>query len=271
MLCPDCNYQANGSDAFCVLCGGRLSAVSSRLETGQQNQDGLATVSWRGGQVTMALLLVGMSFLLLSAAILLLEPLPNGLAWGAWLGSHAIGVVILASVWLLGQDKERVSQATLLAALGLRRPRLSWVKCGLLALLAVGVSIGATALYALLVRPLGVGLLLPPDVPRAVVFPGISALLTFEALAGWTPLTEELFFRGFVFAGLVPRWGVLRASLGSALIFAVFHLHPGVLVPIFIAGLLLAGLYRLTGSLWPSILAHAAQNAVALVAIIYQG
>ena len=271
MLCPDCNYQANDSDSFCVLCGGRLGAASSRLETGQKSQGGLAAVSWRGGQVTMALLLVGMAFLLISAATLLLKPLPNGLAWGAWLGGHAIGVVILASVWLLGQDKVRVSPATLLAALGLRRPRLSWVNCGLLALLAVGVSIGATALYALLVRPLGVELLLPPDLPQSVVFPGISALLTFEALAVWTPLTEELFFRGFVFAGLVPRWGIWRATVGSALIFAVFHLHPGVLIPILIAGLLLAGLYRLTGSLWPSIFAHAVQNAVALVAIIYQG
>ena len=85
------------------------------------------------------------------------------MAWpgGAWIGSHAIGVVILASVWLLGQDKGRFN----LAALGLVQPRLSWPRCGLLILLTLGVSIGATALYAWLVRPLGVELLLPPEVP----------------------------------------------------------------------------------------------------------
>jgi membrane protease YdiL (CAAX protease family) len=43
----------------------------------------------------------------------------------------------------------------------------------------------------------------------------------------------------------------------------------GVLIPIFITGFLLAWLYRQTDSLWTSILAHAGQNAAALLATIY--
>ncbi|MEK7814621.1 MAG: CPBP family intramembrane glutamic endopeptidase, partial [Chloroflexota bacterium] len=57
------------------------------------------------------------------------------------------------------------------------------------------------------------------------------------------------------------------------LVFSIFHLSqgsPGVLVPIFITGLLLAWLYYRTGSLWASIVAHGSQNAVALASTLYQ-
>jgi membrane protease YdiL (CAAX protease family) len=93
--------------------------------------------------------------------------------------------------------------------------------------------------------------------------------LTFLALTVWTPLSEEVFFRGFIFAGLSSRWGVTGATLVSAAIFSAFHISPGVLIPIFITGLLLAWLYHQTGSLWASIAAHAGQNAAALVVTIY--
>ena len=46
-------------------------------------------------------------------------------------------------------------------------------------------------------------------------------------------------------------------------------MDPGVLVPIFITGFLLAWLYHRTGSLWPNIVAHAGQNALALVVTIF--
>jgi len=224
-------------------------------------------VTWQGKQVAMGLILVGIAFLAISGGTIILERLGAGLAWGAWLGSHAIGLVILATVWLLGQDQGRMS----LASLGLRRPKTSWPLALLLSIVVLAVSIGFTALYALAIKPLGIDLLVPPDVPREIIFNGYAIVWTFEALAGWTPLTEEIFFRGFVMPGLVARWGVTGAAVGSALIFSLFHLHPGVLLPIFITGLLLAALYHLTGSLWPPVIAHAGQNTVALVAIIYGG
>ncbi len=111
----------------------------------------------------------------------------------------------------------------------------------------------------------------PPDIPDGIVFPGVASLATYEALALWTPITEEIFFRGFVFAGLAPRLGVPRAIVVSALVFSAFHLSLGVLVPIFITGVLLAWLYHRTGSLWPGIAAHAGQNALAVSAVIIGG
>ena len=266
MYCPGCGAQLADIGSFCPLCGRDLQSLR-RSETAGVSNLGQFAVPWGGRHVSLGIALVGIAFLLISAATLLVERLGGGLAWGAWLGSHAIGVVILVSVWLLGQHQGRMS----LAMLGLRHPTTSWPVSLLLAGLALGLSLGATALYAWLMTLLGAEVLVPPDVPREIILDGLGVVLTFEALAVWTPLTEEVFFRGFVMAGLVYRWGIVGAAIGSSLIFSIFHLHPGVLLPIFFTGLLLAVLYRTTGSLWPPVIAHAGQNAVALVAIIYGG
>lgn len=79
------------------------------------------------------------------------------------------------------------------------------------------------------------------------------------------PVAEEVFFRGFLFAGLRDRLGLGWGIAISALIFGVVHLTPGVLVPIALMGAILAGLYELTGSLWPSILLHMSINALAMI------
>lgn len=267
MFCPGCGSQLNRIGAFCEACGRDLQSLQQRVEPETSLLHSDIAVSWRGGQVALGIGLVGVSFLLISGATVALERLGGGLDWGAWLGSHAIGVVIVITVWLLGQFRGPIS----LRDVGFRHPKVPWVTALLMAGLALGISLGFTALYAWLIKGLGIELLIPPEVPKEVIFNGYAAIWTFEALSVWTPLTEEVFFRGFVMAGLIPRFGVGGSIVGSALIFSAFHLHPGVLLPIFVAGLLLAGLYHYTGSIWPPVLAHAAQNAIALVAIMFQG
>ena len=267
MYCPKCGIKLGEPGAFCTACGIDLPEHPERQNWGVAVPTVNVSVTWRGLHVVLGILLVGLAFLLISASLLFLEDFEGGLAWGAWLGSHGIGVVILVTVWLLAQRDGRFSPSDL----GLRPPRVSWARSLLLTGLAVGVSIGGTAVYAWALAPLGIEWLVPPDVPKEVVFGGLAAFWTFEALSGWTPFTEEIFFRGFVMTGLVPRWGIVGAAIGSSLIFTAFHIHPGVLVPIFGTGLLLATLFHLTGSLWPPIIAHAAQNTIALAAIIYGG
>ncbi len=267
MFCPGCATRLDRIGPFCPLCGRDLQSLKQRVDAESPALGPDMAVPWRGKQVVMGLVLVGIAFLAISGGTIVLERLGAGLAWGAWLGSHAIGLVILATVWLLSQSQGRMS----LAWLGLRRPKTTWPVALLLSALALSISIGFTALYALAMRPLGIDLLLPPDVPSEIAFEGYAVVWTFQALAGWTPLTEEVFFRGFVMPGLVARWGVVGAAVASALIFALFHLHPGVLAPIFFTGLLLAALYHYTGSIWPPVIAHAGQNTVALLAIIYGG
>ena len=270
MFCPSCGNALHGEEAFCTHCGQGVSSYTGAVGDQPDAGDLALLVPWRGGQVVLGIGAVGLAFLLISSVLLILERadlIEGATAWAAWAGSHAIGFVIVLVVWFLCRSQGQFTAA----ALGLRKPRLSWPVSMLMTSLALSLSFGATALYAWLARPLGVEWLLPPDLPRDLVFQGAAAFWTFEALAVVTPITEELFFRGFIMAGLVSRWGVVGAAVGSSLIFASFHLHPGVLLPIFVTGLLLAGLYHYTGSLWPPIIAHAIQNTIALGAVIYGG
>jgi len=97
---------------------------------------------------------------------------------------------------------------------------------------------------------------------------GISGLLMALLLGGvLVPIAEEVFFRGFLYAGMRERWGTGWALVVSALIFALIHLTPGVLPPLFVIGLLLAYLYERTDSLWPSILLHAVINSMAFISL----
>jgi membrane protease YdiL (CAAX protease family) len=74
------------------------------------------------------------------------------------------------------------------------------------------------------------------------------------------PFAEELLFRGLSFAAL-GRFAVP----GSAALFAAAHGLVALLVPTFVAGLLLAELRRRTDSVFPGMAAHAFLNGTALV------
>lgn len=88
------------------------------------------------------------------------------------------------------------------------------------------------------------------------------------------PLIEELFFRGYlyqVFRKYSPK--VWWASVGSAAIFALFHLEFQVFIPIFILGLVMNWSFEKTGSLWTPIIFHMTNNALAFlleIAVFYE-
>lgn len=92
------------------------------------------------------------------------------------------------------------------------------------------------------------------DFPPAILFGGAVV----------APLVEEIFFRGFVFAGLRGRWGWPQAALASAGLFALAHLLSTLILPIFILGIIFAFLYQVSGSIWPAILMHMLTNSAAL-------
>jgi len=67
-------------------------------------------------------------------------------------------------------------------------------------------------------------------------------------------------FRGLGFAAL-QRWAVP----GSAIGFAVAHGLASLIVPVLVAGIVLALLRSRTGSLWPGYAAHASINLLGIV------
>jgi membrane protease YdiL (CAAX protease family) len=77
------------------------------------------------------------------------------------------------------------------------------------------------------------------------------------------PVAEEVFFRGFLYKGLRHRWGVGWALVLSGLVFALVHIVPGVLPPIFVMGVVFAYVFERSGSIWPCIILHGAINSLA--------
>ena len=91
----------------------------------------------------------------------------------------------------------------------------------------------------------------------------VSAVIVFAIVPG---ICEELFFRGFVLRGLASRMNPLMAIAWTAVLFGAFHFDLYRLLPTTVLGLLLGGLVWLTGSLWPAMLLHAANNTIAVLA-----
>lgn len=97
---------------------------------------------------------------------------------------------------------------------------------------------------------------------------GVGFPLALAIVALVAPIVEEIFFRGFLYGGLRGRIGVVGAMLASSVFFTALHFTLELFLPIFVLGLFLAWLYEYTGSLYPGILLHAANNALALIAFL---
>ena len=264
--CPGCGWYWENRGGVCGGCGHVAGQAPDASAAGPIASGRLAPrkggVPWGGGQVIAGIILVLLSLFTSAAAASFIASLypEQEDAVATWISVHLMALAIVSTIWFLGLRHSRYPLAVLRLS-GIRLPRIGTV------LLMVGVlatSLIATSLYAGIVGWLEVEILSPPDGASDIIFDGPAVLLTFQALAFITPLSEEIFFRGFIFGALLPRLGPWGAIVASALVFSAFHLSLGVVIPIFMTGFLLAWLYWRTGSLWAAIGAHAGQNALAL-------
>jgi len=151
-------------------------------------------------------------------------------------------------------------------ALGLRSTEL--VNLLLVPPLFVGGVIALLLVNALVALALG-----SFENPQADAITGGQALGPAELaaglllIAGLVPFVEELFFRGMVYPLIRARMGAAPAIVLNALLFAVVHFIPLLIPGLFVVGLLLAYLRERSGSIWPSVLYHTLQNALALIVI----
>ncbi len=84
-------------------------------------------------------------------------------------------------------------------------------------------------------------------------------------LAIVAPVTEELLFRGLILRGFVGRYGVKKAVLVSAALFAVVHLNLFQAPMALVLGVLLAWWFIETRSLLPCLFGHALNNSLGLL------
>jgi membrane protease YdiL (CAAX protease family) len=127
------------------------------------------------------------------------------------------------------------------------------------ALLAFVVYLVLAAIYVELAQPP------KDDLPQQLGADKSTALAVITGIfvIGVAPPVEEFFFRGFLYQSLRNRIGIRGAAPASALMWAGVHFKPEFLVPLAILGVALALLFEKTDSLWPCILVHALNNALA--------
>ncbi len=77
------------------------------------------------------------------------------------------------------------------------------------------------------------------------------------------PIIEEIFFRGFLLRSLANKIGLFYGSAIAALIFAIFHLQPTNIIPIFILGLIINSIVIRSQSIVPAIAFHMFNNSIA--------
>lgn len=183
------------------------------------------------------------------------------------LGGTAAG---FAFVFAEGQVRDA------LARLGLDRFSVGAIGLALLALLAY---LAVAAVLAPILSPD------QKDVTRELgtdTGSARSVLVTGLLLVVAAPIAEELFFRGFMFAGLRRLTGgdaegpttlasIWPAAVISALVWGSLHLSSGdvgVALQLSAFGVILAWLYERSGTLWAPILAHAINNTIAFVLLL---
>ena len=136
---------------------------------------------------------------------------------------------------------------------------LAWLAAALVFVMA------SDGLSTLLERPV-----VPEFMVRTYATAGILPLF-WAAIVLLGPIFEEVFFRGFMFAGLArSRLGGAGAVMVTALAWAAIHLQYDLygMATVFAIGLLLGWARLRTGSLYLTIALHAAFNLVATLELV---
>jgi membrane protease YdiL (CAAX protease family) len=172
-------------------------------------------------------------------------------------------LVLLAFVWWLAARRSR----PIAEAVGLRR--FDWPRT-LLAVAGYLVAVWATIIaYAMLLRLAEVRI--NGSGTDVTTFFGLSTmgiLVTILIAGVFGPFVEEVVFRGVVYSGLADIMPGGVAVFASASLFALLHFNAYLTLPAFIVGVGLALIYKRRGSLWASVMLHAAYN-VSLIVFAY--
>ena len=225
---------------------------------------GVAPVPWTPG-TTVRWLLGGLLLAIIVPPLLVAPFDPDLKGDGALLAAQAMfdGLLLLVALGVASDWKFKPLGRPL-RLLGLRPFRLSAIWIMLATLVAYYIAAGLFASLVLKPDQEDIGGELGVGNPSVVI--AVAAVLMIVLLA---PIAEELFFRGFLFAGLRTRWSLWPAAITSGLIFGSVHAPTGIttVVPLAVLGFALCWLYDRTGSLWPCVIAHMINNGLALAVV----
>ena len=259
MYCRDCGSDIDDESRFCRKCGKKIEGHLQNVTIGNGGTpfDIKAEVPWNVGDTLKALIL---SVVLESLVVLLLflifrDPLNFTFIILSQIVASGLTLVM---VWVFAIRKYKAP----LRSLGLRLSFsvgqffiviLAW-------LIALGLSAAYDALLYFLTREE------PPVQPILDIF-GENIVLAYIVIVLIAPITEEIFFRGFLYAAFRDKLGVTYGVIISSAIFGAVHLMPLLFFPLFIIGAALALLFEQRRSLVAPIIMHALNNAMALTVL----
>ncbi len=190
----------------------------------------------------------------------------------AYLGD---GPRLPASLLLTSQAIKAAALMLALWLIGVRLAERGWETFGLRPTTAAWIAIGVAAGLVFFALRLGLAKAMVAALPEwaAMSRPpfafgdeGIAvAALYFVMVMAVTPFAEEVFFRGFLFEWMASNRPLWLAALVSSAMFGVSHIVPAQAISAFLMAFVLIWLLRASGSIWPAVAAHAANNAVGVL------
>jgi len=141
----------------------------------------------------------------------------------------------------------------------------SWKLIGWVLLLDIFVILPLHAAFTLLVFP---------DAEQQEVInmfkesSGFSLIILALTVSVFTPFAEEFLFRGFILTMLLKRYNPIVSIVISSFIFSIAH-EPIAMALAFGGGCLYGWLQIKTGSIYPSMIAHALWNSFITLVVIF--
>lgn len=155
------------------------------------------------------------------------------------------------------------------AVLALRRIRLLDIVLSILLALVVGTIATELVNFLISIYPQSVpaGLQKANDILRNADGP---LLLTFIfSVCIFAPIVEEVIFRGILWYPLEKYLSSNVALALTSVLFACAHVDLLHAIAVFPLGVLFGILRKRTGSIWPAMIAHAANNTMASLTLIF--
>ncbi len=226
---------------------------------------GLPEVGWGGGMVALGVLIAAGTMLTGTIIVAIFDPeLDTPAARDAAQLVVALSLIGTALGFALFDARGRLVEAFGKLGLG-----------GRVALGAIGLAVLAWFTYLIFAGFLAP--LLQPDQEDVTRDLGTNkdelgsvAIAAFLIVIA-APLSEELFFRGFMFGGLRRTMSLWPAAVISAIVWGSLHLgagNVGVAIQLAVFGVILAWLYERSGTLWAPVLAHTINNTIAFVLLV---
>ncbi len=219
---------------------------------------------WGPPRETWSLADVVLVFGLLLGAGGLIGGAVGRLWWGSWMPQeHGLVVGILGTALASALVMAAIGRRASLRALGFVAPPQWSIGA---ALVGVPLFLWVSAAWALALEALDVGFESQHILLALATASPLERGLALGYGAVMAPIVEEVLFRGFLLPPLARRAGEQQAVVWGGLLFGVVHMtDPFAVVPLVVLGSGLGWLRWRSGSLWPAILLHSANNTIALV------